>query len=1089
MDVVVDLQRNDPLLEINVLVGSNILASYLKRRFAQSGRAMANVRFHTFLDLANKLAFAPADAFQKRRLPHLGNAIILENILAAHTPSVYAPVSNMPGFCDALLDSFRDLRDAGILPQEMLHALDAGPELKERRRHLVELADMYRRYRERVGLFQDVDDDFRAAIRNSPDVNRVFSSRQLMVYGIYDATGQQSQLLAALKSVLEMIYFIPYADESVGQFAQPFLKSRIDELGVDPVRLEEKGRASRSLDRLAARGFGLSRVQNPEAGKSLPSDGSVALVSAPGESRAAVEVIREIFRAVRDGTIGGFHEAAVIVRQPENDIPILSEAFRLRGVPFFIHGGSSFASRALSRAVVAISSLEPNAYSREAVLTSMELVAASLPGPSAAAWDVQAWRSLTNDARFLAGLQSWDDGTEALVGEARKHLNRVEGAGFSDTDEEAGTRVETVPAAVRRLESAVSLREGWRLLKKASSGWPASLSWEEWADSLDRKFEPLLGACEDWSSFPAVLDEIRNLRVLEEFEARDSRPEIQKAESGEEARLISVERLRTSLAQAIELFRCPEGQFQRSGVNLLSTSAARGLRFPLVIIPGLDEGRFPAKLRQDPLLLDSERRRMEGLPLKSKRMEEERLLFDMAARSAEKRLVLMTSRLDESSDRERIPSQFFLRAAAAIQGCIVSMRDLEQGSIPGFRSVGLDRPAPAKDEVAVDEGEIRLRLITSDPDSASQALLALERLDPLRLKGPLAYDQARWAQRLTSYDGYLTDPGLREWMTRKLGVSAEQVSASRLEEYAKCPYFFYLKRGMALGAWEEPAPLEGMDPLERGLAVHSILERFLKDHCGDDFSAAAERELRNSLASLAKEALDKARPAAIADLLWEIECDTFLGLLDAWIVFEKARADEGLFPVRLEQAFGEIAPGEKHPAFRLRAGRHAFDFRGRIDRVDVSRDGKRARVIDYKTGSLPDSMAKRSRTPLMSGERIQVVVYRGALSVLDEFKDVEDVEGEYLHLQPRDGRIVPCRFTVEELRKAGDALPGILEIIGDGIENGAFFARTAGTVRRGGHCDYCDYLPVCGKDRVQREERKSGDPAVRKFLGILEPVQ
>ena len=87
---------------------------------------------------------------------------------------------------------------------------------------------------------------------------------------------------------------------------------------------------------------------------------------------------------------------------------------------------------------------------------------------------------------------------------------------------------------------------------------------------------------------------------------------------------------------------------------------------------------------------------LEGFPLKSKRIEEERLLFDMAARSAEKRLVLMTSRLDESSDRERIPSQFFLRAAAAIRGSVVSIRDLAEGNIPGFRSVSLDNPAPCK---------------------------------------------------------------------------------------------------------------------------------------------------------------------------------------------------------------------------------------------------------------------------------------------------------------------------------------------------------------------------------------------------------
>ena len=117
------------------------------------------------------------------------------------------------------------------------------------------------------------------------------------------------------------------------------------------------------------------------------------------------------------------------------------------------------------------------------------------------------------------------------------------------------------------------------------------------------------------------------------------------------------------------------------------------------------------------------------------------------------------------------------------------------------------------------------------------------------------------------------------------------------------------------------------------------------------------------------------------------------------------------------------------------------------------------------------------------------MVYRGALSVLDEFRNVETVEGEYLHLQPKDGRIVRCPFTDEELQKALGELPGILEIVGNGIENGAFFIRTSGSVRPGGHCDFCDYLKVCGKDRIQREERKANDPAVQKFLRIVEPQQ
>jgi ATP-dependent helicase/nuclease subunit B len=1089
IEVIVGLQAEDPLLEINVLIGSNILASYLKRRFARTGRAMTNVRFHTFLDLASRLSAASEHTPEKRRLPNLGNSILLEDILAADTPAVYAPLSSFPGFRAALLDTLRDLRDAGIAPQDMLDAMGIDPGMKDRSRHLSGLADLYRRFRERVGFFHDVDEDFRGAIRNALVAQKTLGSRQLLVYGIYDATGQQSQFLEALKNVFEMIYFIPRPDEFIGEFVQPYLQSRMQELDVECIHLPGKQPVN-SLDHLEASDFGLTRLPGSGTGDSLPADGSFALISVPGESRSAVEVVREIFRAVRDGTICGFHEAAVILRQPENDIPTLSEMFRLRGVPYFIHGGSRFAERPLSKAVVALCNLESNSYSHEAVLTAMELVAASMPAESAAAWDVQTWRSLTNDARFLAGVQSWDKGTETLVGEARKNLRKSESAGaFDSDDDETDRRVESVPLAVRRLESAKALRAGWQLLMQASSGWPAGLSWEGWADHIDRHFEPLLGASEDWAAFSRVLDEIRNLDIIDGFEIRDSRLEIKKpGKAGDQgAKPISAERVRGVVVQAIEGLFYAEGQFQRRGVNLLSTSAARGLRFPLVIIPGLEEGRFPAKLRQDPLLLDSERRRIGRLPIKSRRMEEERLLFDMAARSAEKRLVLMTSRLDESSDRERIPSQFFLRAAAAIRKSVVTVRDLAEGNIPGFRSVSLDNPAPIGDEAAVDEGEIRLRLIAADRDTAYPALKALERLEPLRLTRPLAYDQARWAHRLTSYDGFLTDPELIAWAARTL--SAGQVSASRLEEYAKCPYYFYLKRGMALAAWEEPAPLEGMDPLERGLAVHAILENFLKNYCGERFQAASEAELRRSLASLANDALEQARPAGIPDLLWEIERDTFLVLLDRWLVLEKKRAAEGMLPTALEQAFGEIKSGERHPAFCLQAGRHAFDFRGRIDRIDISRDGKQARVIDYKTGSLPDSMRGKGRTPLMSGERIQIVIYRGALSVLNEFQGVEAVEGEYLHLQPKDGQVVQCRFTDEELRESSRTLPAILEIVGDGIESGVFFARTSGTVRPSGHCEYCEYLPVCGKDRVQREERKVNDPAMRRFSRILETRQ
>jgi ATP-dependent helicase/nuclease subunit B len=1065
MEVVAELQRNDPLFEVNILVGSNILASYLKRRLAVTGRTVGNVRFHTFLDLLNLLAHTSEPVARKPHLPRLGPSILLETLLASHLPKVYESLSGYRGFRDALLDTFRDLRDADFSPEELDRAIQSDYVSPDRRLHLLGFADLYRRFRERVRLFHDVDDDFRSAIRNMSDP-MLLSFKHLIIYGIYDATGQQSRLLEALKYSLQMMYFIPFVGEGVSKFARAFLETRTKELGVPPIPLQANAPVN-SLGRLAARGFGISM----ESGKRNPiiADGSFAIVSAPGESRAALEIVREIFRAVQDGTISGFHEATVILRQPESDIPILTELLRLHQVPYFVQGGSRFVERPLSKAVIALSNLEASSFSREAVLNAMELVAASLPESTRLAWDVPRWRALTNDPGFLAGVQSWDEGTAALIGQARRKLKKA-AMSASDYEDEAGAR--SVDSVRMQMENALYLRDAWRLVRRAAADWPVYMSWQEWARFLEQHLEEILGASSDWSLFSTVLDEMANLQALDRLD-----------------KAVSVDRLKSALVESIESLSYPAGRFQRSGVNILSAGAARGLRFPLVIIPGLDEGRFPAKLRQDPILLDSERSRMGDLPLKFKRIDEEILLFDMAARSAEKRLVLMTSRLEERSDRERLPSQFLLRVAAELRGGAITMRDLTQETIEGFRSVSLDHPAPAKDEIPADEGEIRLRQITADRRTARAVLAALAEFEPDRLKLPLAYDRARWVNKLTEFDGLISDPKLIQWTTQKVGASSGQVSASRIEEYAKCPYFFFLKRVMNLEAWEEQGKVEQIDPLERGLAVHSILENFLRNSGDAIFQAGSGDDLRNLLEQKARHDLDEARPAGMPDLLWEVERDALVGLIQEWLKFEKARANEGMRIARLEQSFGTFASGDPCPPFRVKAGNHTFDFRGRIDRIDVSIDGKRARVIDYKTGALPESMANpKIRTPLMSGERIQLAIYRGALTVLSEFGGLESIEGEYLHLQPKDGRIVACVFSDEELQKASRNLPGILEIVGDGLEKGIFFARTQGAVRPYGHCEYCDYLSICGKDRMHREERKAIDPAVRRFLEGLVPM-
>lgn len=1084
LDTLSELQKNNPLGEVNVLIGSNILASHLKRRLAGQGKTAANIRFHTFIDLVGRIVRDSKFESERPHLPHLGPMILLEKILAEDTPAIYASLSGYRGFRDALLGTFRDLQDAGIQPREFEQIVSTGNRAFDRSRHLLTFADLYRRFRKRINLFHDVDGDFRAAIQTISKLPMVPDFGQFLVYGIYDATGQQLRLLAALKNAMQMIYFIPFVDAAVSEFAEPFLKSRVNELGVQPMALVPPP-VNSSLAQLTARNFGFSR--NSDSLGALSADGSFALVSAPGESRTAVEIVREIIRSVQDKTISGFHETAVILRQPESDIPILTEILRLHGIPYFIHGGGRFTERPIAKAVVALIKLKADAFSREATLLAMELLAASLPEASSYFWDAQAWRALTNDSMFIGGLQAWDFGTQAILNQTRINVAiRESDADWIESEEHPERSLKT---ARRRLQSAEQLQEAWQLLRQAVVDMPDALSWSDWAEFLERRFGRILEASSDWPRFLTVLDEIANLQLIHSCEIRDA--EFNSAQSNKIAseEKVPIEQMKSALLECLEALSYPVGRFQRDGVNLISTSAARGLRFPLVIIPGLDEGRFPAKLRQDPLLPDSERLRMRYLPVKSKRIEEEKLLFDMAARSAEKRLTLMTSRLDENSDRERIPSQFFLRVAAAVRGSVVSLRDLASGTIPGFRSVSLDDPAPGSKETVVSDGEIRLRLISAERILAREALEALARLEPLRLKRPLEFDRARWKNRLTEFDGRIFAPPNIQWTIQKMGSSSGQVSASGFEEYSKCPYYFFLKRIMDLEAWEERGNMEGMDPRERGTAVHSILESFLENFLGKDFSSVSLEKQRQILEQLASRRLEKIRPAGMPDLLWEIERDALIQVLRRWLEFEEQRADGTMRIVCLEQSFGSFPGQESFPPYHIQTGQSVFDFRGKIDRVDVSSDGKHARVTDYKTGMLPDSMNRKTRPLLMAGERIQLAIYKGALAVLGDFAGVESIEGEYLYLQPRDGCVLPCVSTDAELSKASNALPHILDILREGMEQGVFFARTAGTVYPMGHCNYCDYLTICGKDRIKVEARKAKDPVVERFLEILEPPQ
>ena len=79
-------------------------------------------------------------------------------------------------------------------------------------------------------------------------------------------------------------------------------------------------------------------------------------------------------------------------------------------------------------------------------------------------------------------------------------------------------------------------------------------------------------------------------------------------------------------------------QGDAQGVFVGDVSAARGVRFRVLIVPGLIDGNFPRPARQDPLLLDAERQHLAEtvgceIRQRSQQNEEDRLLFSLIAHS------------------------------------------------------------------------------------------------------------------------------------------------------------------------------------------------------------------------------------------------------------------------------------------------------------------------------------------------------------------------------------------------------------------------------------------------------------------------
>jgi ATP-dependent helicase/DNAse subunit B len=276
----------------------------------------------------------------------------------------------------------------------------------------------------------------------------------------------------------------------------------------------------------------------------------------------------------------------------------------------------------------------------------------------------------------------------------------------------------------------------------------------------------------------------------------------------------------------------------------------------------------------------------------------------------------------------------------------------------------------------------------------------------------------------------------------------ETYRVSRVDRYVDCPFKYFAES--VLGLPEERDEVSGLSPLERGILVHSLFERFFRDWHATGAAAITEDTLSEALgrfAALAKSAL--ARLPAPDRALEEVR---LLGSIVARGLAERvfeleidsgARIVDRLLEVDLRGPF--IFP-------RLNGlDRRTIQIRGKADRVDVL-EGGGLRVIDYKLSKAPDPETS-----------IQVAIYAAAAAQTLEAADGRShpvTDAMYLAFGDERAFVTKLGKTAGDTAHAVTARASAFTDAIDRIEAGEFPPRP----RRPVECQWCRYAGVCRKE-------------------------
>jgi superfamily I DNA/RNA helicase/CRISPR/Cas system-associated exonuclease Cas4 (RecB family) len=971
----------------------------------------------------------------------------IADALAQGQLNYFTPVAKTPSFSRTLGATIAELRADHIRPDD-IHGNDP------RSRDIRTLLHLYEVHLAHSAIADHADVLFTAAraVQDAPDVRR---SLLALVDVSITSRAEETLVTELVRHAKRSFACVPMGDARAERVLTALAHERVDSFPDEP---------SSALSRLCRYVFAAEEVKPAE------STDDVAFFSAPGERRECVEIARRVLTEARRGV--RLDDVAVFLRAPEAYAGLLEGAFARAKIPAHFALGSSrpepsgrafltlLACRAedfSSKRFAEFLSLAPSSRANDLFtnewkdpVNRSEKLGALLEGQATTvanepttrlATAINAplslsilWERLLTEASIVSRKERWSRRLEVLGQSFERELKQLR-----QTDA-SSPRIESVEREIRALDelSAFALP-----LIEALAALPRRASWKVWLEELGRLASMAL---EDPTFVITAFTELDPMADVDDV-------------AFDEVRHTLESRLGTKTVE-------PSGR--RYGEVFVGTpDLARGRSFAVVFVPGLAERLFPEAPREDPILLDADRRAIsKTLCTQTDRGQYERLLLRLAVGAARERVHLSYPRVEVTAGRPRMPSFYGLDVRRATTGVLPDYDALERDAAAAS-GARLAWPAPILPEDAIDDAEHDLAMLglllhaPSDVSAAGRAQYLLD-LNP-HLARSLRTRAARWDKHYSHHDGIVrkTAATAPVFAVNRLRIRSFAVTA--IEKFYACPYRFMLAAIHKIPARERRTTQDRLDPITRGVLFHRAqaatlakLEREGLLPLSLEYQTQAMTILDTCLDTAARDHEERVLPT-VSSVFWD-EIQRMRVEMHAWLDQVISERND-LEPIRYDLSFGLPPHEHEDPRSVLNAAvlESGYLLHGAIDVVERHVATNECRVTDIKTGT---SFA-RSAMVIGGGEVLQPVLYALALEAVWN----EHVVDARLSFCTQRGGNSEHVITLD--RAARVQAGRVLDLVDDALEKGFFPAAP-----RENACENCGYRIVCGPHEERRATRK-----------------